>query len=214
MTVTKDQVLGSPVRERISRLMKLAFVLCHNLPDSVHQLLPFFIVVGLEDETKSDFRLTTEQLRLDILDERLINIREGFEDDRFHGEASSLLLETGLISRLFVEILEKVQSCICVEWVKQGLVTQLDPIDNLSQVSLSIPRELVKGEPAKESVQIFKEQGQLVFESRLVEVYDRLRQRVILKVQIERTVEGSSAGQKQSDWKLWPNVIALAPLVV
>ena len=166
MAVSKDQVLDLLLAAL--QVVKVVLVMCHNLPDPIHELVSLFKIERLEDKTEPDLTLSTLLLALDELDQRRVDVREGLEDDGFHGERSALLLE--VIPTLFVRVLKEVKGRLGVEWVEQSLISELNPINHLRQVLFGLTKELVEGELGKQRVQVLEEQGQLVLQCLFVEV--------------------------------------------
>jgi len=127
---------------------------------------------------------------LDELNQGLEDVGEGFKDDSLHGETPTFLLKIG--TRLLVRILEEVERCLRIKWVEKSLVGKLDPVDNFSEVLHGLALELVEGKFGEKSVQVLEEKRELIFQSQLVEVDDRLGKGIVLKVEIVRAVEGAS----------------------
>ena len=98
--------------------------------------------------------------------------------------------------------------------MEKGLVSHLDPVNDLTEVFECSTGQLEEAGLAEESVEILEPKRQRVLKSGLVEVNDGLSQGVILKVHGVRAVESAGAGKHQSQWKLGPNVVLLALLVV
>ena len=166
MAVSKDQVLDLLLAAL--QVVKVILVMCHNLPDPVHELVSLFKIERLEDKTEPDLTLSALLLALDELDQRRVDVREGLEDDGFHGERSALLLE--VIPALFVGVLKEIKRRFRVEWVEKSLISKLNPINHLRQVLLGLTEELVEGEFGEQRVQVLEEQRQLVLQRLLVEV--------------------------------------------
>ena len=100
MILTKDQVLHLLLT--VGQVVQIALVLRQNLSNTVHEFVLLLEVERLEDEAQSDLRVATEELALNKLYQGLKHVREGLEDNGFHGEAAPFLREVCILIVLLI----------------------------------------------------------------------------------------------------------------
>ena len=87
-----------------------------------------------------------------------------------------------VLASFIVLVVEEIKGGLSVQWIEQGLVSDLNPIKDLREITRSNWLEFVERELCKEGIQIFEENREMLLQALIVEEYNWLGKGVMLKV--------------------------------
>lgn len=128
----------------VNRLAQILLLLDHSSDALLHPLI-LRECERLEHEPETYLRLLDQQLRLHELNQTLVHIREGIEDERVERQTAALLPKRAALHFL-VRVLEHVEGGLHSERVEEGLVAHVNPVDYIGEVLHGLPVQLEEGE--------------------------------------------------------------------